>query len=332
MFSWRGSTWFTIFFWLASMSWLGWTQLRPALRRARPPQQQDILPMEAVRLPPIHWRIFLNDRVLGWASHDVERMEDGQGRVDSTVRIENLSADQVLQQGLGTLGRLLSRGLNGQEGLRLTPVRLTVHSSMHFDHYGQLESFSSVVTEDDWGECIQIFGAVRDARLLVKAYLVLGEPDEQLTREPVYQTVLPLPDDAMVVDSLAPYPRLANLQVGQRWTFQSYHPLLPNRPLQTIEAVVKERRVLRIDGQDVWTFRVAYLRGADDGLSLDRHLGDVYVQDDGTVIRQTLKWGRMNVRFDRLPQDADPASSVTPRVKELPAEDGSRVDALRSGV
>ena len=69
--------------------------------------------------------------------------------------------------------------------------------------------------------------------------------------------------------------------------------------------MVQERRVLRIEGQDIWTFRVAYLRGEDDGLSLDRHLGDVYVRDDGTVIRQSLKWGNMNLRFDRLPENAE---------------------------
>jgi hypothetical protein len=300
MFSLRGSTWFILFFWLASMGWLGWAKLRPLARQGEPPQQDDILPRDAVRAAPIRWRISLGDQTLGWASHDVERLADGQGRLESTVRIERLSIDQILQRGFGSLGSLLSRGLNREQFGGLGPISLTIQNSVRFDHFGQLESFESLVSEDTWGECIRLSGSVREAELLVKAYLVLAAEQGEPRLEPVYQNVLPLPPDKLVIDSLAPRPRLSHLRVGQRWTFESYHPFFPTRPLQTVEAQVVDRRMLRIEDRDVWTFHVVYRRGEDDGLSLERHLGDVYVMSDGTVVRQTLTWGGATLAFDLM--------------------------------
>jgi hypothetical protein len=298
MFSLRTSTWFILIFWMGSMSWLTWTKLRPAAAHNQPPQQDDILPPEAVRWEPIRWRISVNGRPLGWASHEVERFLDGQGRVASTVRIEKLAIEQVLQQGFGSLGALLSRGLAPDRAGGLGPLSLTIDNSMRFDSFGQLESFESVVQEDAWGECIRLHGSVRESQLLVKAYLVLGHESSGASAEPVYQNVLELPPDRLVVDSLAPRPRFRNLRVGQRWTFETYHPFFPTRPLQSVEAVVEDRRMLRLGDRDVWTMHVVYRRAEDDGLSVQRHLGDVYVTADGTVVRQTLTWGGITLTFD----------------------------------
>jgi hypothetical protein len=305
MYSLHRSTWFIVFFWMASMSWLSWTKLRPAVRLGQSPQQDDVLPREAVRLSPIRWRIFLNGEPLGWAVHDVERFLDGRGRVDSTVRIERLPVEQALQQGFGSLGSLLSRGLARESAGALGTLSLTIESSMRFDHFGQLEGFESTVLEDRRGECIRIVGSVRETQLLVKAYLLLGFDRRESVREPVYQDILHLPADKLVVDSLAPRPRLRELSVGQHWTFETYHPFFPTRPLQTLEARVEDRRMLRIDDQDVWTFHVVYQRSADDGLSLERRVGDVFVTADGTVVRQTLTWGGITLSFDLLPESAD---------------------------
>ena len=325
MFSLRGSTLFILIFWMASMSWLTWTKLRPASRSIQSPQQDDMLPREAVRLDPIRWRISVNGRPFGWAAHDIERFSDGQGRVDSTVRIEKLSIDQVLEQGFGSLGALLSRGLDPDRALGLGPVSLTIRNAMRFDSFGQLEGFESLVQEDTWGECIRLTGTVRESQLLIKAYLVVGGEPGEASVEPVYQSVLELPPDKLVVDSLAPQPRFRDLKVGQRWTFETYHPFFPTRPLQSVDAVVEERRMLRIGDQDVRTFHVVYRRGRDDGLSLDRHLGDVYVTSDGTVVRQTLSWGGITLTFDlqtELPGkalgEATPTEAVRPSADVAP--------------
>jgi hypothetical protein len=297
MFAGQRSTWFILSFWLASMGWLTWTKLRPAGRLGQPPPLEDVLPLQAVRMPRSDWQISLNDQPLGWATHQVERFADGQGEVISRVRLERLPIEQALEQGFGSLGSLISRGLGGS-GPGLGDVSLTVDNVMRFDHFGQLESFDSTVHEDQWGECIRIVGTVRENQLLVKAYLRLGPEGDENVLKPVYQNVLPLPADKLVLDSLAPRPRLRNLRIGQHWTFESYHPFFPTRPLQTLEARVEERRMLRIDGQDVWTLRVVYRRAADDGLSLEQRVGDVYVTDDGTVVRQTMTWGGLTLVFD----------------------------------
>jgi hypothetical protein len=304
MFTLYRSTWFIIVFWLVSMSWLGWTKLRPAARLGQSPQHNDILPAEAVRLSPIRWRISLGGKPLGWAAHNVERFADGRGEVKSTVRLERLQVEQVLEQGFGSLGSLLSRGLSGHTGGEMATISLTIDSSMGFDHFGQLEGFASSVQEDRWGECIRIVGSVRADQLLVKAYLSLGQENGAAVLEPVSQNIFPLPADKLVADSLAPHPRLRNLKVGQHWTFESYHPFFPTRPLQTLEALVEDRRMLRRDGEDVWTFHVVYRRATDDGLSLERRVGEVFVMADGTVVRQSLTWGGIKLAFDLLSEGA----------------------------
>jgi hypothetical protein len=257
-----------------------------------------MLPREAVRLEPGRWRISLNRLPLGWSSQEVERLPDGQGKISSILRFERLPLDQLLENGVGSLGGLLSRGLSRAEFSALGPISLTIRSQMHFNHFAQLESFESLVLEDSWGECIRISGVVRENRLTIQAYLLLGADNDGRGAEPVLQRQLDLPSDKLVVDSLAPRPRYRNLRLGQRWTFETYHPLFPTRPLQTVEAHVADRRVLRIDGRDVRTFHVVCERADDDGLSLERHVGDLFVTADGTVVRQTLTWAGGELTFD----------------------------------
>ncbi len=294
------------------MSWLTWTQLRPSAHPGQPPQQDDILPREVVRWEPIRWRISVNGRPLGWAAHDVERLSDGQGRVDSTVRIENLSMEQVLEQGFGSLGAFLLRGLGvpGRDGLG--SISFTIENAMRFDSFGELESFESLVQEDSWGDCIRLQGTVRESQLMVKAYLAISDERGEPSLEPVYQEVIDLPPETLVVDSLSPRPRFRDLKVGQQWTFETYHPFFPTHPLQTIEASVEGRRMLRLGAEDVWTTHIVYRRGGDDGLSLERHLGDVYVSSDGTVVRQTLVWGGLTLTFDLQTTPAGTDAEQTP--------------------
>ncbi len=308
----RTSTLFILAFWLASMSWLTWSKLRPSVHFGESPQHDDVLPETAVLLKPIRWRITLNEKRLGWAQHDVERLPDGQGRVDSTVRIEHLSLDQVLRQGFGGLGSLLARGA-GQEGTGAEgTLNLRIENSMRFDHFGELLSFECVVVEDGWGECVRLQGTVREAELLVRAYVILPQAGPGAEKKPVYQTRLPLPPDKIVLDSLSPRPRFGQLRVGQRWTFETYNPLLPARPLQSVEAHVLERRVLRQFDRDVATFHVVYEQSNEDGLSLARDMGDVWVTPEGEVVRQSMRWGQMVLAFDRLPDEGGPEPSAFP--------------------
>lgn len=311
MFSHRTSTLFIAAFWAVSMSWLGWAKLRPAVNQNEPPQNRDVLPADAVELAPVRWRITVNNSEIGWAMHQVKREEDGQGMVESTVRIDQLTLDQLLQQGFGRLGSLFTRGL-GDGSAEFGMLQMTIENAMHFDHFGELEHFACSVREDAWGELIQLNGTVREGELFLRAYLVMDDSQGQTQTEPVYQKVLALPPDKLVIDSLSPRPRFGQLRVGQHWQFESYNPLMPTRPLQTLDATVEERRALRYGGREVMTLRVVYRALDDGGLSLDDELGEVWVTEDGTVLRQTFRWGQMVLEFDRLP-DSESASAANER-------------------
>jgi hypothetical protein len=245
----------------------------------------------------------VNDAPIGWAMHHVTRSEDGQGEVSSTVRIEKLTLDQFLQQGFGRLGNLIARSFAADD-TTLNRLRLRIANTMRFDNFGELESFDCTVQEDSWGDLIQLKGSVRDGELFVRAYLGVEQGESALTTEPVYQATLPLPPEKIVVDSLSPRPRFGQLHVGQRWQFESYNPLAPTQPLQTLEAHVTERRALRYDGQEVMTLLVVYRAADDGGLSLQQDLGEVWVTPEGSVLRQTFRWGQMTLEFERLPDSS----------------------------
>ena len=86
-------------------------------------------------------------------------------------------------------------------------------------------------------------------------------------------------------------------------TFQMYRPLLPNRPLDLVEATVEGYDEIPWCGQTVKALQVVYRRAAGSSLSLDRELGSVWVLSDGTVVRQTLHWGSLELTFHRQPPE-----------------------------
>jgi hypothetical protein len=205
---------------------------------------------------------------------------------------------------------------------------------MQFDHFGQLQGFECLVYEDVWGECIRMQGSVRDEQLFVQAYLMISEGAGAGRKEPVYQTKLPLPSDTIVVDSLAPRPRFGRLRVGQSWTFETYNPFRPTRPLQCVVAKVIGRQTLRVRERDERTFHVRYIEADDDGLSLERDLGELWVTDSGEVFRQTMRWGTMELAFERVedavdvltePRQASPADARDFAPPALPPATGAKV-------
>ena len=302
-------------FWLASLTWLTVTKLLPPLRTGDPPSYEDILPNQAIVIPPVRWSIRLNGRPLGSATNEVTRHADGNGRVLSVVRIEGLSLQDVLQPSFGMLGGALQRALGSTGKPGAGPaLDLTVRNEMNFDAFGQLQAFECRVDVADLAEWIRLRGTVHETRLRVSAFVgddpggdLSGDPggsDDPAAVTPVYRTEVELPADRLVADALSPRPRFGQLKVGQTWTFQMYRPLLPNSPLELVEAEVEGREVVSWGGQTWSAAHVVYRRAAGSGLSLDRELGHLWVLRDGTVVRQTLRWGSLELTFDLEPSAA----------------------------
>ncbi|MCP4191925.1 MAG: hypothetical protein GY768_15025 [Planctomycetaceae bacterium] len=284
------------------MAWLTTTKLLPPLRTGTPPRYNDVLPSEAVQLPPERWSIRLNQRAIGEASNQIQREADGRGSISSQITIPELSLKDLVSQRFGGLSASLLTGFGGNSA-NAEPLHFHLENEMAFDHFGQLTGFDCVVDVADLKGCITLRGTVLDDNLQLVGYLKL--PDANPAKEPVPKIVhkgqIKLPPDSLVADSLSPRSRFGRLRVGQTWTFQSYRPLTPTHPLQTIEATVESRETIEWNSEQLRAYHVVYRRPVSAGLSIDQALGHVWVRADGLVLRQSVRWGSLELTFERLP-------------------------------
>jgi len=288
------------------MSWLGWTHFRPSAYPDRTPRQADILPLRAEQLPPVHWRILINDQVVGTAEQRIERHPDGHGSLRSRVELNDISVDQIVHQGVGQLLSLMSPSANDVANYgRLT---LTIDNTVRFDQFGRLNAIECRVAEKSLGDCVQLHGTTLDYKLRLRAYLLIASGTGSGTHEPIHEMSLPLPEERMLVDSLSPRTRFSNLSQGQTWTFDTYNPLMPTRPLQVVEATVAGRQAITLARKNWFAFHVTYERADATGLSLSRHIGDVWVTEEGDVLKQTASLGPMSLTFERQFHEEEAAS------------------------
>ena len=109
-------------------------------------------------------------------------------------------------------------------GGEIGPIDLRVLTVLDFDNYGMLSRFDTKVDVGDLDELLRIEGNVNGELLDLVARVEMSaqEPTEIFRRKEIR-----LPPDALVADTFSPRPKLTNLRVGQKWTFQSYRPLCP---------------------------------------------------------------------------------------------------------
>lgn len=297
------------------MSWLTVTKLLPPLRTGSPPRYEDVLPSEAIQLPTVRWSIRLNDRQIGIASNKIRREADGRGSVSSTVTIRELSLDDLVSQRFGGFSSSILRSFGGPS-MDSQPLNFHVKNDMSFDHFGQLTGFDCLVDVADLTDCIILRGTVLDDTLQLVAYLKLPATgtEEEASPKPVHKGEIKLPPDSLVADSLSPRSRFGSLRVGQSWTFQSYRPLAPTRPLQAVEATVESREEIRWNGQAIRAHHIVYRRPESAVLSLNQELGHVWVRPDGVVIRQAMNWGSVVLTFERLADS--PPDLIAPQTEE----------------
>lgn len=298
--------------WFASMGWLLSTKVLPTLTNGQPPDYGDMLPKtEVVNPDPVRWSIRWNSKEIGWAENKITRSLDGTGRIRSEVRFDELPVDQMLQDLLGVIGRFAGPMI-GDIGI----IDLTVLTSLDFDHYGVLNRLDTKVTVGDLEDLLHVQGQVSGEKLDLRARVRTGNETTDIYRD----KEIHLPPDALLTDSFSPRPKLANLRVGQTWTFQSYQPLMPHNPLTLIQAKVEREELLEWNGQMVRTRKVAFSRDSGSGISSTRKpVAELWVQKDGTVLRQDLMLANVKVQFIRVKPKA-PAKPAVVRKDEQPSE------------
>ena len=291
--------------WCVSMGWLISTKVLPALTAGKPPQYEELLPKTTVSEPePIRWSIRWNGNEIGWAENKISRSFDGTGQIRSEVQFQQLPVDQMLQDVMGVIGRF-AKPFVGEIG----ELDLRVLTELNFDQYGALGDFHTDIDVGSLEDLLQIVGRVQDDKLDLTAHVrsTSDEPKEIFRRRS-----LSLPPNALVADSFSPRPRLADIRVGQTWTFQSYQPLMPHSPLTVIEATVEGEELIDWNGQMVRTRKVVFRKDSGSGISSTRRpISESWVMHDGNVLRQDLWLANVKVQFVRNESKPQKNASTT---------------------
>ena len=176
---------------------------------------------------------------------------------------------------------------------------LDVTSRMQFDAFGHLEQVESHANIAELGELFQLTGRVQDQGIDLVVHTQLpGLANDNPTE--LFRKRLELPPDALVVDALSPSPRLANLRVGQTWTFRSFRPFPPQRPWQLIKAEVTGTEAYLGAGDYESVFVVQFTDQTSSSLTTSATpFSKLWVRDDGTVVKQQLAMGSVQVDFER---------------------------------
>lgn len=300
-----------LLFWLVSMGWLATTKIAPQFAAIDRPDQRAFRPESSEDIESQAWNIHWNHRPIGWASATTRRFTDGQGFVESEVRLKNLTARQMLEEMFGTAAIML-RALDFGGVDKNLRLGCRMKTEMNFDAYGRLRRFTSGLDLDSFGELIRTRGAMGDGKLLVDVFKgaalddlpvgSLGPSDGEngakygalLSRE------FEVPDAALIVDSLLPQSRLTGLSIGQHWTFMSYRAYPPQNPLREVEARVERQEMLGW-GDDVESvFVVSFRDISGSGLTTASEPNSwLWVRKDGTVLKQQMRIGNVTVDFLR---------------------------------
>lgn len=285
-----------VVFWIAAMSWLAFTKILPMSGRSATPDQRFV-DTESISHPEdVTWNMFWDGRAIGTANMTFNIAEDGVTTVESKVQFRSLPVSEMANELIGTWA--LFAGLSGL-GSNETVVSFDLESQMLFDNDGSLSRFRSSVNYGGLGELFVLRGLQFDDQLDIA--VTAGDlipQSEDIPRE-LFRRKFPMSADKMVIDAFAPSPRLANLKIGQEWTFQTFRPLPPTSPLRTVLAVV-ERREMIAWGGDIETVYVVSFSEMGSGLtSIDKPFSYLWVRDDGVVVKQELALANLVVEFRR---------------------------------
>ena len=286
-----------VLFWLAATGWLVVTELLPVIGHSSLPDTRVVNEGDTDEHNEIHWRIRLNGEEIGTAK-TVTKSTPGGAEVDSLIQLHRLPIKEVMENLLGGLASMIQAGPAPLEDLT---VGTAVRTRMQFDSNGRFTAFDSEISMDDVGQLAMIRGVAKAGQLRVTVDAGHGLPRDGTGGTPrLFDAALPLSTDALVADGLSPQPRLASLQVGQHWTFRAYRPFPPHRPIRLVRATVEHRELLMWEGDIETVFIVSFHDADTDGPTASSEaFSRLWVRDDGTVLKQAMSLGAMQVEFDR---------------------------------
>ena len=286
----------TFVFWLAAMSWLLFTKIHPVLDATPAPAPGFVEP-GAAHFEKSCWDIQCQGEPIGSVANHTQGDGSGEVTVESTVELTDIP-----------IGELLADLLSGWSVLTRwaspipveTKLSVETHTRMTFFE-GALQRFASRVQVDGEGAMFELLGERQANGLHVSV-----NPGEMLVQagfdQPLFSSLLPVPEESLVIDALSPYSELRNLRVGKRWQMQSYRAFPPNQPLRTILATVERTEIVVWDGEIVNCFVIEFRDLKPQGPTASAGpSGYMWVDDSGTVLKQNMQVGGIQLDFLRKP-------------------------------
>ena len=279
------------------MSWLLLTKIYPVLDTTPPPAPGFTEATGQPRFEKSCWDIHCQGELIGYAANHTEGDGQGNVRVQSTVELTDIPVGELMADLLSTWS-VLARWASP------IPVETTLsvetHTEMEFFE-GALTRFRSRVHLDQAEAMFELTGEREAEGLHVSV-----EPGAMLEQagmtEPLYSSVLPVPRDSLVIDSLSPYSELQNLRVGKRWQVQTYRAFPPTQPLRTILATVSRTEMVVWDGEIVTCFVIEFADMNPSGPTASAGpAGHMWVDDSGMVLKQSMQVGGIELDFLRKP-------------------------------
>ncbi len=273
--------------WLATMTWLVKEKVLPQLLIGERPSNREVL-LAQTGVPPVGWRISMDNRRLGWALTEAVSQPSGLTEIHGRVHFDHFPLEKMMPGWLQPIFQFL-----GKPADLLRIDAMDARSTLTVDALGSLVRLDSAVRLEPLGEAISVHGTVEAGKL----ELLLCGTGVSFTHE------ILMPSDAFLTDLLSPQSQLPGLRDGQHWSVPVYNPLSPGKnPVEIIFATVEGIDQKTWGGTTVSAWRVVYRSEPGNGPAADQNIrGIVWVRyRNGRVIQQQVRMSGSTINFVRL--------------------------------
>lgn len=223
----------------------------------------------------------------------------GATRIDNHVHFDDLPIDSFAPAWLRGIFQAADGGGKAADAFaaqsKTAKITTDAKSSLLIGRDNRLSSIETTITFLPAGEKITMCGKVTGDKLNVVVHSL----------DISFKTQIPIDNESLIGDALAPTDRLPNLYEGQKWTAGALTPLrYPNHPHGVVMAEVEGFEEITWNGRRVGVWLVVYrdIPGSSLGSS-NKPRGKLWVRPDGIVLKQEICILNSSMTFVRLPAD-----------------------------
>ncbi len=259
--------------WCSMMTWLVCAKILPTVLRGDPP------PTVVQKNETVCWKVSMDGKPIGWAVSQAVAGVDSTTELHSRVLLEDIPFDRLAPRWMATL-------LYGFDRLRIDMRTRTV-----LDSLGHLSLFDATVCINELPSVVRMRGRVGEGMIHLR--LQYGDV--------VHRVEYPWHENKSMGSELNPEARILQVYKGRKWKKEIYNPLGgPKGAIELVEAEVMEETALLVNGQRVLTKRIEYRSIGSAGISpSNRHRANLWVAEDGTLLREEIRLMDVSLRFDR---------------------------------